>query len=96
MNNKIKIVIADDEQLFRTGMRFLLEKTEEFEIVFEAEDGIELIDLLKDSQEIPDIILMDLKMPKLNGVEATKIIHKDLSGHQNYCAYKLRREIIHY
>lgn len=77
MNNKIKIVIADDEQLFRTGMRFLLQKTEEFEVIFEAEDGIELIDLLKNSEEIPDIILMDLKMPKLNGVEATKIIHKD-------------------
>lgn len=77
MNDKIKIVIADDEQLFRTGMRFLLEKTDEFEIIFEAEDGAQLIDLLGSSEIIPDIILMDLKMPKLNGVEATKIIHKD-------------------
>jgi DNA-binding NarL/FixJ family response regulator len=77
MSSKIKIVIADDEQLFRKGMRFLLEKTDEFEVIFEAEDGNELIDLLKTSEVVPDIILMDLKMPKLNGVEATKIVHKD-------------------
>lgn len=77
MSSKIKIVIADDEQLFRKGMRFLLEKIDEFEVIFEAEDGIELVDLLKSSETVPDIILMDLKMPKLNGVEATKIIHKD-------------------
>jgi DNA-binding NarL/FixJ family response regulator len=77
MNDIIKIVIADDEQLFRTGMRFLLERTDEFEVIFEAEDGAELIDLLDKSEQIPDIILMDLKMPKLNGVEATKIIHAE-------------------
>lgn len=77
MSSKIKIVIADDEQLFRKGMRFLLEKTDEFEVIFEAEDGSELVDLLKTSEVVPDIILMDLKMPKLNGVEATKVVHKD-------------------
>ena len=77
MKQKIKIAIADDEQLFRKGIRFLLERVEEFEILFEAEDGQQLIDLLEDSSEIPDIILMDLKMPNLNGVEATKVIHEE-------------------
>ncbi|MFD2567148.1 response regulator [Pseudotenacibaculum haliotis] len=77
MKGKIQIVIADDEQLFRKGMRFLLERDEDFEILFEAGDGQELVDRLKSSEEKPDIILMDLKMPNLNGVEATKIIHKD-------------------
>jgi len=77
MNDIIKIAIADDEQLFRKGMTFLLEKVEDFEVIFEAEDGAELIETLNKSEEIPDIILMDLKMPKLNGVEATKIIHKE-------------------
>ena len=69
MSTKIQIVIADDEQLFRKGMRFLLEKNEEFEIIFEAEDGNQLIERLKESETTPDIILMDLKMPNLNGVE---------------------------
>ncbi|MEQ6124917.1 response regulator transcription factor [Pseudotenacibaculum sp. MALMAid0570] len=77
MKNKIQIVIADDEQLFRKGMRFLLERDEAFEILFEAGDGQELVDRLKISEEKPDIILMDLKMPNLNGVEATKVVHKD-------------------
>jgi DNA-binding NarL/FixJ family response regulator len=75
MKSKIKIVIADDEQLFRKGIAFLLEREEDFEILFEAENGQELIDNL-DGENLPDIILMDLKMPVLNGVETTKIIHK--------------------
>lgn len=77
MKSKIQIVIADDEQLFRKGMRFLLERDDEFEVLFEVEDGAELIDRMKSSEVKPDIILMDLKMPNLNGVEATKVIHKE-------------------
>tara|TARA_R110001632_G_scaffold19898_15_gene59897 strand:- start:5001 stop:5684 length:684 start_codon:yes stop_codon:yes gene_type:complete len=76
MKEKIRIAIADDEELFRKGMKFLLEKTDGFEVLIEAENGQELIDLLKTSEKIPSIILMDLKMPVLNGVETTKIIHK--------------------
>ena len=76
MKRKIHIAIADDEQLFRAGIRFLLERVEEFEILFEAENGQELIDHLTLADKIPDIILMDLKMPVLNGVETTKIVHK--------------------
>lgn len=75
MNNKIKIILADDEQLFRKGILFLLERESNFEILFEAENGQELIDKI-DSENLPDVILMDLKMPVLNGVETTKIIHK--------------------
>lgn len=74
---KIKILLADDEVLFRKGIAFLLEHEENFEIVFEASNGNEVIDYLKVSQDYPDIILMDLKMPDLNGVEATKIISKE-------------------
>ena len=77
MKEKIKIAIADDEELFRKGMRFLLEKSTSFEVLFEAENGQELIDLLKTSEKKPSIVLMDLKMPVLNGVETTKIIHKE-------------------
>jgi len=77
MKEKIKIAIADDEELFRKGMYFLLEKSTSFEVLFEAKNGQELIDLLKTSEKRPSIILMDLKMPVLNGVETTKIIHKE-------------------
>ncbi len=73
---KINIIIADDEELFRKGIRFLLEREANLTISFEAENGKELIDFISNTEEKPDIILMDLKMPEINGVEATKIIHK--------------------
>lgn len=73
---KINIVIADDEQLFRSGIRFLLERESNFNISFEAENGKKLVDYIRTTKEYPDIILMDLKMPEMNGVEATKVIHK--------------------
>jgi DNA-binding NarL/FixJ family response regulator len=75
MKQKIKIILADDEQLFRKGISFLLQRENNFEILYEAENGQELIDNL-DTENLPDIILMDLKMPVLNGVETTKVIHK--------------------
>jgi DNA-binding NarL/FixJ family response regulator len=73
---KINIVIADDEQLFRSGIRFILEREPNFNISFEAKNGKKLLDFLRTTKEFPDIILMDLNMPEMNGVEATKIIHK--------------------
>jgi DNA-binding NarL/FixJ family response regulator len=75
MEPKIKIALADDEELFRKGIAFLLEREKNIEILFEAANGSELIQYLTEQPEQPDIVLMDLKMPLLNGVEATKIIH---------------------
>ena len=77
MSEKIKIFLADDEELFRKGIFFLLNREENIEILFEASNGKELIDKLNESthENLPDIIMMDLKMPLTNGVEATKIIH---------------------
>ena len=80
MENKIKIILADDEELFRKGIFFLLQREPNIEIIFEASNGSELVEHLKTATELPDIIMMDLKMPLLNGVEATKIIHKDFPG----------------
>ena len=79
MSNTIKIVLADDEELFRKGIYFLLQREKNIEVVFEASNGAEIIDYLKTCDTQPDIILMDLKMPGINGVEATKIIHKEFS-----------------
>lgn len=73
MNLPIKIILADDEPLFRSGISFLLQREEGIEIVYEASDGEDLITYLKGNTP-PDIVIMDLKMPGLNGVEATKII----------------------
>ncbi|HQW69561.1 MAG TPA: response regulator transcription factor [Flavobacterium sp.] len=70
----IKIVLADDEELFRKGIYFLLQREPNIEIIFEAANGNQLMDFLKNNSKHPDIILMDLKMPLLNGVEATKLI----------------------
>ncbi|WP_431242775.1 response regulator [Flavobacterium sp. P21] len=72
----IKIALVDDEVLFRKGIAFLLQREENIEIIFEASNGEELLANLEENEIKPDIIIMDLKMPVLNGVEATKIIRK--------------------
>jgi DNA-binding NarL/FixJ family response regulator len=76
MSAAIKIALVDDEVLFRKGISFLLQREDNIEIIFEASNGEELLSNLEDSIFKPDIIVMDLKMPVLNGVEATKIIRK--------------------
>lgn len=70
MSIKIKIFIVDDHVIFRNGLITILKKVENYEIVGEAADGNEFISKLKNSN--PDIILMDIKMPVMDGVEATK------------------------
>lgn len=77
MDKKIKIILADDEVLFRKGLSFLLQREENIEILHEVSDGSELISFLNESDVHPDIIIMDLKMPLLNGVDATRIVHCD-------------------
>ena len=66
----IKLLIADDHRLFRESLRNILTTEEVAEVLDEAENGEELLELLKLHK--PDIILMDIAMPKLNGVETTK------------------------
>lgn len=75
--NKIKLLLADDEELFRKGISFLLQRQDNIQILYEANNGSEVLEYLKSSSIHPDIILMDLKMPMLNGVEATKLINKE-------------------
>lgn len=74
MEEKIKIVIADDELLFQQGISFILSRENNIEIMNGVGNGQELMDYLNSLNDLPDIILMDLKMPHLNGVEATKLI----------------------
>jgi DNA-binding NarL/FixJ family response regulator len=63
---KIRIAIADDHTIFRDGLRRLLTLEHDFEIVAEAQDGTEVMDILRDKE--PDILLLDLKMPGLDGL----------------------------
>lgn len=76
----IRIALADDEVLFRKGIAFLLQRKKNIDIVFEASNGEELVSFLRENAKNgtnPDIVIIDLKMPILNGVEATKIIHEE-------------------
>ncbi len=66
---KITIVLADDHQLFREALRTMLERTADLEIVAEASDGQDLIRAAR--QYNPDIVCMDIGMPKMNGIDAT-------------------------
>jgi len=74
---KINVVIADDEELFRVGIAHILTRNEEVNVMFEATNGRELVDYLSSAELLPDVIIMDIKMPELNGVEATKLITKE-------------------
>lgn len=72
---KIKVLIADDHSLFREGLRLLLTDQDDIEIVGEAEDGLEVTRLVP--QLNPAIVLMDINMPVIDGVEATRMILRE-------------------
>jgi DNA-binding NarL/FixJ family response regulator len=73
--SKIKVLIADDHTLVRQGIRSLLALTSDIEIVGEAADGRQAIEKVR--QLAPDVVLMDLAMPKMGGLEATRRIRKE-------------------
>lgn len=75
MNSKCRILIADDHTLFREGIRRLLEDQPDIEVLGEAVDGREAVRLANSLH--PDVILMDIAMPSLNGLEATRQIKRD-------------------
>ncbi|MDQ2711480.1 MAG: response regulator transcription factor [Acidobacteriota bacterium] len=68
----VRILLADDHTILRKGLRLLLERESDFGVVAEASDGREAISAV--SRELPDVVIMDIAMPMLNGIEATKRI----------------------
>ena len=75
---KIKVIIADDSDFVRDGMRIILEVDESFEVIGCARNGKEAIDIAKECP--PDIFLMDIQMPEMDGIEATKYIVENNRG----------------
>lgn len=73
----IRIILADDHQIIREGIRALLEKESDMEVIAEARNGREAVELAL--KHVPDVIVMDIGMPDLNGMEATRHILEQAS-----------------
>jgi len=99
-----KIVIIDDHQLFREGVKRILEFEKSFQVVAEGDDGCEALRLVEEFQ--PDVVIMDINMPQKNGVEATrelvekypdtKIIILSIHDDENYVTHALQTGAIGY
>lgn len=93
-----KIVIIDDHQLFREGVKRILDFEKSFDVVAEGDDGTEAISLVEEYD--PDVIIMDINMPNVNGVEAThqliekhpesKVIILSIHDDENYVTHALK------
>jgi DNA-binding NarL/FixJ family response regulator len=94
----VRILLVDDHKIMRDGLRSLLEKEADFEIVAEAEDGKAAVRMARDEE--PDVVIMDVAMPDMNGIDATtriraslpnvKIVALTMHSDKNYLTGMLR------
>ena len=75
MTDKLRIIIADDHEFFRTGLKMVINKLKYAKVIAEASNGKELLELLNEKEA--DIVLMDIQMPLMNGIEATELALQD-------------------
>ncbi len=73
----INVVLVDDHVLVRNGIKSLLEEEKDIKVIDEASDGLEALEVLKTSQ--PDILIVDIRMPEMNGIEVVKEVNKSYS-----------------
>ena len=93
MNKKIKVVIADDHSIIREGIRGLLELEDDIEIVGEASDGEACVEIVQNTH--PDVLLLDISMPKMNGLDALQKI-KDEEPDVNVIILSIHDEAQYY
>ncbi|OGU71375.1 MAG: hypothetical protein A3H45_14605 [Ignavibacteria bacterium RIFCSPLOWO2_02_FULL_55_14] len=75
MTNPIKVIIADDHPVFRSGLRQVIGSEETFTVIAEAKDGNEVVRLLE--KELPDIVVLDIDMPGMNGLDVARHVQKN-------------------
>jgi len=76
MEKEIKILLVDDHKIIRDGIKLMLNKNPEIKIIAEAENGLEAIEFMNKNANDIDVILMDISMPFLDGISATRAIKK--------------------
>ena len=76
--NRFRVLLADDHAIVRQGLYGLLQFESDFEVVGEAENGRQAIDLAR--QCSPEVVIMDVDMPVMNGTEATRVLTKEMPG----------------
>lgn len=95
---RIRVLLVDDHVAVRQGIRTLLEMHSELDVVGEASDGLEAVELVRNLE--PDIVLMDVRMPVMNGIEATRQIRSEvprtlvvgLSIYEDSCVVEMMKE----
>jgi DNA-binding NarL/FixJ family response regulator len=78
MDRVYKVAIIDDHKHFRNGLKYVLSQTENIEVIAEGSNGIEFLDLME--KKIPDVVLMDISMPEMDGIKATRIATRKYRG----------------